>query len=33
MKMSLPILSSIAQASDTTIDSLLYDSTPVLVDA
>ncbi|MDA3835024.1 MAG: helix-turn-helix transcriptional regulator [Spirochaetales bacterium] len=31
-KISLPTLVSIAQALDTTIDSLLYDSTPVLVD-
>lgn len=32
-KISLPTLVSIAQALDTTIDSLLYDSTPVLVDS
>lgn len=32
-KINLPTLVSIAQALDTTIDSLLYDSTPVLVDA
>ena len=32
-KINLPTLVAIAQALDTTIDSLLYDSTPVLVDA
>jgi transcriptional regulator with XRE-family HTH domain len=32
-KISLPTLVAIAQALDTTIDSLLYDSTPVLVDS
>ena len=31
-KINLPTLVSIAQALDTTIDSLLYDSTPVLID-
>jgi len=32
-KINLPTLVSIAQALDTTIDSLLYDSTPVLIDS
>jgi transcriptional regulator with XRE-family HTH domain len=32
-KINLPTLVAIAQALDTTIDSLLYDSTPVLGDA
>jgi len=32
-KISLPTLVSIAQALNTTTDSLLYDSTPVLVDS
>lgn len=32
-RINLPTLVAIAQALDTTIDSLLYDSTPVLVDA
>ena len=32
-KINLPTLVAIVQALDTTIDSLLYDSTPVLVDA
>ena len=32
-KINLPTLVSIAQALDTPIDSLLYDSTPVLIDS
>ena len=32
-KINLPTLVAIAQALDTTIDSLLYDSTPVLIDS
>lgn len=32
-KISLPTLVAITQALDTTINSLLYDSTPVLIDA
>ncbi|MPM35633.1 hypothetical protein SDC9_82226 [bioreactor metagenome] len=32
-RINLPTMVAIAQALDTTIDSLLYDSTPVLVDA
>lgn len=32
-KINLPTLVSIAQALDTTIDSLLYESTPVLIDS
>ena len=32
-KISLPTLVLIAQALDTTVDSLLYDSTPMLVDS
>jgi len=32
-RINLPTLVAIAQALDTTIDSLLYDSTPVLVDS
>jgi transcriptional regulator with XRE-family HTH domain len=32
-RINLPTLVAIAQALDTTIDSLLYDSTPVLIDS